>query len=297
MIYCSVCGDEISRETVELPAPGHTPGETVTENHVDPTCTVPGSEDHVIYCTVCGDEISRETVELPAPGHTPGEAVVTPISPSTCVTHGSEEHVISCTVCGEELSRETVELPLRDEADCPGHTFTDMPGREHWAHEAIDWAIDNQITAGTSPTTFSPELTVTRAQMVTFLWAAAGKPEPSLTELPFTDVRTGAYYYKAVLWAVEQGITSGTTPTTFSPHDPCSRAQAVSFLWAAAGKPEPVLTENPFTDVRPTAYYCKAVLWAYEQGIAEGVSESSFNPHGPCSRAQIVTFLFRASVS
>ncbi len=294
VVYCTVCGEELSRETVELPALGHSAGEPVTENRVDPTCTVPGSEDHVIYCSVCGDEISRETVELPAPGHTPGEAVVTPISPSTCVTHGSEEHVICCSVCGEELSREIVELPLRDEADCPGHMFTDMPGRDHWAHEAIDWAIDNHVTAGTSPTTFDPELTVNRAQMVTFLWALNGKPEPSLTELPFTDVRTTAFYYKAVLWAVEKGITSGTTPTTFSPHDPCSRAQAVSFLWAAAGKPEPTLTENPFTDVRPTAYYSKAVLWAYEQGITEGSSESSFNPHGPCSRAQIVTFLFRA---
>ena len=234
VIYCTVCGEELSRETVELPAPGHTPGEAVTENHVDPTCTVPGSEDHVIYCTVCGDEISRETVELPAPGHTPGEAVVVPVSPSTCVTHGSEEHVICCTVCGEELSRETVELPLRDEADCPGHMFTDMPGRDHWAHEAVDWAIVNHITSGTSPTTFSPNRTVTRAQMITFLWAAAGRPEPALTENPFTDVKPTAYYYKAVLWAYEQGIAEGTSEGTFSPKKNCTRAHAVTFLFRAS---------------------------------------------------------------
>ena len=153
----------------------------------------------------------------------------------------------------------------------------------------------NHITEGTSPTTFSPNLTVNRAQVVTFLWAAAGKPEPSSEENPFTDVKPGKYYYKAVLWAVENGITSGVTPTTFGPKQVCNRAQVVTFLWAAKGKPEPAATENPFTDVSASAWYYKSVLWAYENGVTGGTGDgTTFSPKADCTRAQVVTFLYKA---
>ena len=112
-------------------------------------------------------------------------------------------------------------------------------------------------------------------------------------ENPFTDVAESAYYHDAVLWAVEKGITSGTSATTFSPNNPCTRAQAVTFLWRAAGSPEPGIAENPFVDVSADAYYYKAVLWAVEKGITSGTSATTFSPNATCSRAQIVTFLWR----
>jgi hypothetical protein len=112
---------------------------------------------------------------------------------------------------------------------------------------------------------------------------------------PFEDVAEGTYYYDAVLWAVENGITEGTSDTTFSPDDPCTRAQAVTFLWRAAGSPEPTSTEMPYTDVSANAYYYKAVLWAVEEGITEGTSETTFSPDQTCTRAHIATFLWRAN--
>ena len=176
---------------------------------------------------------------------------------------------------------------------CPSKHFTDMPPVTWYSHIPIDWAVVNHITEGTTPTTFSPKENVTRAQVVTFLWAVAGKPEPSSEENPFTDVKPGRYYYKAVLWAVENGITSGVTPTTFEPKEVCSRAQVATFLWIAKGKPEPSSGENPFTDVKPGKYYYKAVLWAVENGITSGTSETTFSPKNPCTREQVVTFLYK----
>ena len=226
--------------------------------------------------------------------HLAGNSLVTVIRESTCVTHGIAESVTYCSVCGELIGAETVELPLRDAAHCPGRGFVDMPAVTHWAHEAIDWAIDEKITKGTSSNTFSPDESCTRAQALTFLWRAMGSPEPKSTQTAFTDLKEKAYYYKAVLWGVENGITNGTSGTTFSPNDTCTRAQIMTFLWRAMGSPEPTITESSFTDVPPRAYYRKAVLWAVEQGITEGTSAASFNPKMLCSRAHIVTFLFRA---
>ncbi len=114
---------------------------------------------------------------------------------------------------------------------CPGNIFTDMPAKGNWAHDVIDWAIVNKITSGTSATTFSPNAGCTRAQVVTFLWRTAGSPEPTSTSNPFTDVKAGAYYEKAVLWAAETGVTAGTSATTFSPDATCTRAQVVTFLY------------------------------------------------------------------
>ena len=138
-----------------------------------------------------------------------------------------------------------------------------------------------------------PDGICTRAQIVTFLWRAAGSPAPSSTEMPFTDVPADAYYRNAVLWAVENGITGGTSATTFSPDAPCSRGQIVAFLWRSKQSPM-VAAENPFMDVNAADYYHNAVLWAAENGITGGTGANTFSPDAPCTRAQIVTFLYRA---
>ena len=148
-------------------------------------------------------------------------------------------------------------------------------------------------TGGTSATTFSPDASCTRAQMVTFLWRAAGSPKVENGKNPFADVKADAYYYDAVLWAVEKGVTSGTSATTFSPDATVTRGQTVTFLYRNAGSPE-VSGTMPFTDVEADAYYAKAVQWAVQQKITTGTSETTFSPMSDCSRGQIVTFLYRA---
>ena len=170
--------------------------------------------------------------------------------------------------------------------------FRDVDKDAYYA-AAVDWAVSNEITNGTSDSTFSPEEGCTRAQVVTFLWRAAGKPDPASSTNPFTDVKPGAYYYNAVLWAVEKGITNGTSGTTFSPDETCTRAQIVTFLWRYEGQPAPTGTSNPFADVKPSAYFGSAVLWAVEKGITNGTSATTFDPEDTCTRAQVVTFLYR----
>lgn len=175
-----------------------------------------------------------------------------------------------------------------------GITFTDVAPTSYYA-VAVQWAVENKITFGTTQTTFSPEDGCTRAQAVTFLWRSAGCPEPTASKNPFTDVDTEAYYYKAVLWAVEHGITKGTGLSTFSPDEACTRGQIVTFLWRAADSPKPFAMKNPFTDVGALAYHYKAVLWAVENGITNGTGPTTFSPDEKCTRAQIVTFLYRYS--
>ena len=160
-------------------------------------------------------------------------------------------------------------------------------------YDAVLWAVEQKITSGTSATTFSPEASCTRAQMVTFLWRAAGSPKVENGKNPFTDVQADAYYYDAVLWAVEKGVTSGTSATTFSPDATVTRGQTVTFLYRNAGSPE-VSGTMPFTDVEADAYYAKAVQWAVQQKITTGTSETTFSPMSDCTRGQIVTFLYRA---
>ena len=172
-----------------------------------------------------------------------------------------------------------------------GNPFIDVADHAYY-YDAILWAVEKGVTNGTSATTFSPNMTCTRAQTVTFLWRAMGSPEPTATKCPFTDVVTDAYYYKAVLWATEKGITVGTSATKFSPDMTVTRSQTVTLLWRMAGKSTAV-TANPFTDVKSTAYYADAVLWAVEKGITKGTSAATFSPVDGCPRAQIVTFLYR----
>lgn len=159
--------------------------------------------------------------------------------------------------------------------------------------EAVAWALQNGITEGTSATTFGPDVTCTRAQMVTFLWRAAGSPKATGSN-PFTDVKAGAYYYDAVLWAVRQGITSGTSSTTFSPNAKVTRGQTVTFLYRANGSP--AASGSSFSDVPANAYYAKAVAWAVAEGITAGTGENTFSPDKDCTRGQIVTFMYRDAV-
>ena len=173
----------------------------------------------------------------------------------------------------------------------PSTGFVDVPASAYYA-DAVKWAVEKGITTGTSATTFSPEASCTRAQMVTFLWRAAGSPAPKATTTAFTDLDKSAYYYDAVLWAVEQGITTGTSSTTFSPNATVTRGQTVTFLYRFAGQPA-VSGSSSFTDVNSSDYYAAAVQWAKEQGITSGTSATTFSPTNDCTRGQIVTFLYR----
>ena len=169
--------------------------------------------------------------------------------------------------------------------------FVDVATGSYY-EDAVDWAVENGITQGTDDTHFSPDGICTRAQAVTFLWRTAGSPKPETRAMPFTDVPVGSYYYDAVLWAVENGITKGTSDTTFSPNMTCSRAQIVAFLWRSEKSPA-AGTANPFADVKSTAYYADAVLWAVKENITKGTTSTTFSPSADCIRAQIVTFLWR----
>ena len=169
--------------------------------------------------------------------------------------------------------------------------FIDVKSGDYF-YDAVLWAVEQKITSGTSATTFSPAVSCTRAQMVTFLWRAAGSPKVENVSNPFTDVKPGSYYYDAVLWAIKNGVTSGTSATTFHPDNTVTRGQTVTFLYRNAGSPD-VETTGSFTDVAATSYYAQAVAWAVKNGITTGVGNGKFAPDADCTRAQIVTFLYR----
>ena len=189
-------------------------------------------------------------------------------------------------------SKVTVAATFKASAPTGKNPFVDVPAGSYY-EDAVIWAVDKGITTGTSATTFNPNGICTRAQAVTILWRAAGSPAAKSAVMPFADVKAGSYYYDAVLWAVEQGITKGTSDTTFSPDATCSRAQIVAFLWRSEKSPA-AGTANPFADVKSTAYYADAVLWAVKEDITKGTTSTTFSPDADCTRAQIVTFLYRA---
>lgn len=171
--------------------------------------------------------------------------------------------------------------------------FADVDNSAYYAVPAL-WAALRGISNGTDADCFSPDDPCTRGQAVTFLWRAAGMPEPTGAENPFADISGEDYCYKAVLWAAETGVTNGTSPTAFSPDNPCTRGQVVTFLYRLAGMPVPI-GPNPFRDVGTDAYYLRAVLWAVSKGVTNGTTPGSFSPGEPCTRGQIVTFLYRAA--
>ena len=161
-----------------------------------------------------------------------------------------------------------------------------------WYFDAVQWAVKNNITEGSGKDTFSPDVICTRTQMVTFLWRVAGSPEPKITKCDFSDVDNSAYYYKAILWAVEKGVTVGTSDTTFSPNENVTRGQTVAFLYREAGSPFET-GEDVFNDVNSNDYYFKAVSWATKNGITVGTGNGKFEPDMDCNRAQIVAMLYR----
>ncbi len=158
----------------------------------------------------------------------------------------------------------------------------------------MTWAVEKGITTGYTQTTFAPDVQCTRAQIVTFLWRATGKPAPTSRSHNFTDVKEGEYYYEAMLWAVENGITNGYGENTFAPDVVCTRAQCVTFLHRALNKPQPAITEHPFTDVDAKQFYYDAMLWAVGANVTTGYTSTTFAPDTACTRGQIVTFLYRA---
>ena len=174
--------------------------------------------------------------------------------------------------------------------EVPDVSFTDVPAGQYYT-EAVAWAVNKGVTTGATATEFKPDDPCTRGQVVTFLWRAAGKPVVNAVN-PFTDVAADAFYYDAVLWAVENGVTTGVSETEFAPDAPCTRDQVVTFLWRAAGKPA-AEGANPFTDVAEGSFYADAVVWAVANNITTGVSATEFAPADGCTRGQVVTFLWR----
>ena len=191
----------------------------------------------------------------------------------------------------EPSSSTSVDFTLDGDVPENNFRFTDVPENAYFYYPVL-WAVENGITSGTSATKFSPYEGCTRGQVVTFLWRAAGCPEPESRYNPFSDVSSNAYYHDAVLWAAEEGITTGTSRTRFEPNATVTRAQTVTFLWRWDGSPEPDSTGS-FRDVPYRAYYADAVAWAVNYGITNGTAPGVFSPSQTCTRAQIVTFLYR----
>ena len=269
---CSVCGEIIVAQE-EIPALGHTeevvPGKAAT-------CTETGLTDGV-KCSVCGEIITAQE-EIPALGHT--EEVV-PGKAATCTETGLTDGV-KCSVCGESITAQ-VEIPAL------GHTEETIPGKaatctETGLTDGVKCSVCGEI--------------ITAQEEIPALghdWHGTGCSRCDATRVnPFVDVPGDEFYIDPVLWALDRGITTGTTPTTFSPYRTVTRAEAVTFLWRALGSPEPISGINPFLDVNEGDFFYKAVLWAYENGVTTGVSPIFFAPFQECSRAQIVTFLWRA---
>ncbi len=268
-----------------------------TALRIEPTCTGEGKAYYI--CSTC-HQTKYEL--LPATGHSWDSGSVTKAPTATA----TGKMLYKCTVCG---AAKTEDIPKAEHSHSykngvctvcgaadpdyvrPAVQFTDVSQGAYY-YDAVQWAVAGGITKGTTATTFSPNAGCTRGQVVTFLWREAGEPLVS-TKVSFTDVAPGSYCYKAVQWAVANGITNGTTATTFSPDTTCTRGQIVTFLYRAAGSPA-VSGSCPFMDV-PSGSYCRsAVQWAVANGITNGTSAYTFSPNATCTRAQVVTFMYRA---
>lgn len=271
-IYRCECGEEEYRN--ETNALGHS---YALQNVVEATCTTEGYSGDWI-CTRCGETAGTGNT-VPALGHDWSDW--TEETAATYLNAGTEYR--TCSACGET---ETEEIPAL------GSPFPDVQDPGKYYYTPVLWAAANNITNGVEGGLFAPGNTCKREQVVTFLWRAMGSPEPTSTDCPFEDVAEGKYYYKAVLWAVENGITTGKSATRFAPKDTITRAEFVTFLWRTEGKPG-YSTSNPFYDVSSGSYYYDAVLWVSENGITTGKSTERFAPKDPCTRGQVVTFLYR----
>ena len=250
------CG-EILKKGEEVPALGH---KTEVKDAKAATCTEAGYTGDEV-CTVCGETVKKGT-EIPALGHKFENGV--------------------CTVCGAADPNYVVPNPFKDVEKTSPY------------YDAIIWAAKEEITTGKTADTFGIDEGCTRAQIVTFLYRAAGSPEVKAdTVNPFTDVSKDSVYYNAILWAVEKGITKGTTETTFDPNAVCTRGQIVTFLFRASGD-EKVATGTNFADVASGSYCADAVAWAVANKVANGFADGTFRPEATCTRGQAVTFIYRA---
>ena len=299
---CRICG--YRTEYRLLPRLDHVYGEPYVLQA--PTCTQKGIQ--ASDCINCGHQ---QMGPIPSPGHDYAPEVKNP----TCTAGGYTRY--NCRACssyyiadyrdplGHQYDNGII-LKEPTETDRGRVRFTCLrctdPHLVYYSFLDIDsdayyftpvlWAVDRGITSGMDDAHFVPDALCNRAQVVTFLWRAAGRPEPASAETPFVDVPAGSFYEKAVYWAYENGITTGTDDTRFSPNASCNRAQVVTFLHRVKGCPEPTASAA-FPDVRVGSFYHKAVLWAAQRGITDGMGGGFFRPELPCSRAQIVTFLYR----
>ena len=262
-----------SGDATEIAVPLNKPSHTYTITNTPATCKAGG---YSVHSCSCGSSL-KTAVSAPA-SHSYGTATV--VKEPTMESAGLKE--AKCIWC--ETVKKT-EIPMLQ-----APIFSDVDYNSYYG-DAVTWAAKKGITTGTGGTLFSPDMTCTRSQVVTFLWRAMGSPEPTSTNNPFKDVDTKDYYYKAVLWAVENGITNGVSATEFAPLTACSRAQVVTFLHRAAGAPSVSGTHN-FTDVKRDYSY-NATLWAVKEGITTGTGATTFSPLMVCTRSQIVTFLYR----
>ena len=255
-VVCKWCGTVLEKGE-EVPALGH---KTEVKDAKAATCTEAGYTGDEV-CTVCGETVKKGT-EIPALGHKFENGV--------------------CTVCGAADPNYVVPNPFKDVEKTSPY------------YDAIIWAAKEEITTGKTADTFGIDEGCTRAQIVTFLYRAAGSPEVKAdTVNPFTDVSKDSVYYNAILWAVENGITKGTTDTTFDPNAVCTRGQIVTFLFRASGD-EKVATGTNFADVASGSYCADAVAWAVANDVTNGFADGTFRPEATCTRGQAVTFIYRA---
>ena len=291
--YTCSCGECYTKDYVS--AVGH---KTQLQNAKAVGCLTGGYTGDEV-CTVCGKVFKQGSVIF-ALGHDPqsvrvkaptctesgytGDLICTRCGDMTQIgkTVAAAEHKFFggvCSVCGAKGAEAAPE-------------FDDVkPGAFYF--DAVQWAVENGITNGTGKNTFSPNDVCSRYQIVMFLWRAAGQPEAKAA-VSFADVKPGDIFYEAVQWAVERGITKGTSSTSFSPFAPCTRGQIVTFLHRSAGSPK-VSGACDFSDVSAGSFCHDAVIWASSEGITNGTSAGRFSPNEGCTRAQVVTFLYRAS--
>ena len=232
-------------------------------------------------CSLDKNHIERETVRT----------TYSVISPASATQAGRGMYTATFKNPAFTKQSRTVTIPVAS-----NFRFDDVKNEKAFYFIPVYWAYEHkpQITNGMDDIHFEPDTGCTRGQVVTFLWRAAGCPEPKSTKTPFKDLKKGAFYEKAVAWAVEQGITNGMTDTTFGPEGKCNRGQIVTFLWRFKNSPAPKSTATPFKDLKKGGFYVKAVAWAVENNVTKGMTDTAFAPEATCTRGQVVTFLYRA---
>ena len=278
-LLCKNCFAVVEESKV-IPKKDHTPADKRV-GAIDATCITEGRTGELL-CKNC-KTVLEEAKSIDKVDHKPGSWITDELLSND---HKTVQHRF-CKTCLQIV--DTKEVPVVH----PASPFADVYYDDYY-FDSVLWAVDKKITAGTTPNTFSPDKVITRAEVVTMLWRAAGSPAPQFDWNPFTDLSADAYYYKAVLWAVEKDVTVGTTKTTFSPDELCTRAQVMTMLWRAKGSPMVGDPKEVFLDVAKDDYFYVPVIWAMENEITGGTGLFLFSPDAPCSRAQIVTFLYKA---